>query len=117
MGTIQLNVKMKHTVVALVISALVGLAVGQLQDESKPEQKVFAGYVTRTRFEVKTSTTLLSCVSTLAQQTQCSGRRKRSTFIFSENLSMDEPAKRVDLEASEGEHSIEKREAAVEPTM
>ncbi|XP_068244981.1 uncharacterized protein [Palaemon carinicauda] len=99
------------TLIAVTLAALVWSSSALEEETANPEVKLFAGYVTRTRFNVLTSTTLLSCISALGQNAKCGGRRKRSNLKnVGEELSIMEP--NVALDGSQDELSIEKRDVS-----
>ncbi|KAK7067845.1 hypothetical protein SK128_012476 [Halocaridina rubra] len=97
----------------VVAAALLGVAtaINVQNEESKPEVKIFAGYITRTRFSVITSTSLASCLSALGSTGQCGGRKKRSPILNIDDVDVEPSAN--DLEGSVDEHSLVKREAAL----
>ncbi|XP_064110633.1 uncharacterized protein LOC135218333 [Macrobrachium nipponense] len=96
--------------VALGLAALIGYS-SAVEEEDNPEVKIFAGYVTRTRFKVLTSSTLLSCISSLNQNAKCGGRRRRSRPSNMEGeLSIMEPS--IALDGSEGDVSVAKRDVS-----
>merc|ERR1712002_79182 len=96
--------------IGVVVALVVGLVCGSsaVEDEDATvAAKLIGGYATRTRFSTITSSTFLTCVTTMGQGAACStGRKKRDAKRLSDVMLTADSVDEVLLDSSRDERSV-----------